>query len=80
MKCLECGDQFYQGEVKEVAGGVMCWTCAAHLEIEAHKMDEGEAFATLSTNELVAGGYISAAVMDEMMAPWGEVEEFATAA
>ncbi len=44
-------------------------------------MDESEAFAVLSTNELVAGGYIDAATMGELFAPWGEeAEESAQAA
>ena len=72
MKCIECGEQFYQGEVKEVSGGVMCWACVAHIEIEARKMEEEDAFRTLSTNELVQFGYISEGVMAEMMAPWGD--------
>ncbi len=62
MKCIECGDQFYQGEVVECDGGVMCWACAAHVAKQAKQetraMEEEEAFRTLSTNELVAGGYI----------------------
>jgi DNA-directed RNA polymerase subunit RPC12/RpoP len=84
MKCIECGDRFYQGEVMECDGGVMCWTCAAYVaqqgKQEARAMDEEEAFRTLSINELVSAGYISAATMNELFAPWSEVEEFAIAA
>jgi hypothetical protein len=80
MTCIECGDQFYQGEVKEVSGGVMCWACAAYVAQETRKVEEEEAFLTLSTNELVSGGYIDAATMNELFAPWGEVEAMPLAA
>ena len=76
MKCKECSQMFGTGET--VSG--MCWACAAHVAQEARKVEEEEAFLTLSTNELVSGGYISAATMNELFAPWGEVEEMAIAA
>jgi hypothetical protein len=82
--CKECSRKFVQGEGVETATGFNCWVCAATVaqqdKAAARAMDEEEAFRTLSTNELVAGGYIDAATMDELMAPWGEVEEFAIAA
>lgn len=75
MKCIECGDMFYQGEMDKNG---RCWACAAHVANEARKVEEEEAFSTLSTNELVAAGYIDAATMDELFAPWGN--EMAVAA
>ncbi len=44
-------------------------------------MDEEEAaFACLTINELLAAGYIDAATMDELTAPWGEESEAVQAA
>jgi hypothetical protein len=67
MKCKECGEMFGTGEMDDNG---MCWVCSAMDERNVRAMNEDEAFSTLSTNELVAGGYIDAATMNELFAPW----------
>ncbi len=43
-------------------------------------MSEEEAFAVLSTSEMVAMGLVSDADLEELFAPWGEQTEVTRAA
>lgn len=74
MKCSKCNGRFIEGEGLETVTGFTCWACSVADEVaaklQAPAVEEEEAFATLSTNELVAAGYIDAATMDELFAPW----------